>query len=48
MYPPGIPLLVPGEIITAGLIRRILTLKEKGYTLTGTEDHTLRMIRVIL
>jgi hypothetical protein len=48
MYPPGIPLLVPGEIITAGLIRRILTLKEKGYTLTGTEDHTLRTIRVIL
>ena len=48
LYPPGIPLLVPGERIPAGLIRRILSLKQHGYTLTGPEDHDISMIRVIM
>jgi hypothetical protein len=48
LYPPGIPLLVPGERIPAGLIRRILSLKQHGYTLTGPEDPDISMIRVIM
>ena len=31
-YPPGIPLLVPGEVIPAGFADRIKTLEEQGHT----------------
>ena len=47
LYPPGIPLLVPGERITDNLIRNVLSLKERGYSLTGPDDHSLKTIRVM-
>ena len=40
-YPPGIPLVTPGEVITPELIRYIRLLLDKGMDVTGMEmDHT--------
>ncbi len=47
MYPPGTPLLAPGEEISSLLIRHVLSLKEAGYTFQGTQDHSLETIRVL-
>lgn len=46
-YPPGIPILAPGEEITPDIIEYILYSKEKGATLTGTEDPEVSRINVI-
>ena len=46
-YPPGVPLLVPGERITEAIIRRTELLQKCGYSMQGMEDHSLRQIRVI-
>ncbi len=48
LYPPGVPLLVPGEPIPASLIRTVLDLKQKGYALQGPDDHSLETIRVLI
>ena len=47
-YPPGVPLLVPGERISAGIIRKAYEMWNGGYSLQGPEDHTLQGIHVIL
>lgn len=47
LYPPGIPLLVPGERITNALLVQILRLKESGLSLQGLYDYDARQIRVI-
>lgn len=46
-YPPGIPILAPGEMITAEIIRYIEYAKEKGCLMTGTQDMTLEHINVV-
>ncbi len=46
-YPPGIPILAPGEAITAEIIRTIVYSKAKGCQLTGTEDPDVTHINVI-
>lgn len=46
-YPPGIPILAPGEIITDEIIRYVVYAKEKGCTLLGTEDIDTNKINVI-
>ena len=46
-YPPGIPILAPGEMITKQIIEYINYAKEKGCSLTGTEDIELNLINVI-
>ena len=45
-YPPGIPILAPGERITKDIIDYILYAKEKGCLLTGPEDMTIEQINV--
>ena len=47
LYPPGVPLLVPGERIPAETIRFALEMHQRGYTLTGPADYSLQQIRVI-
>ena len=47
LYPPGIPLLAPGEEITDTLIRCAEGLIRAGYELHGTEDSTHQTIRVM-
>ncbi|NLN45978.1 MAG: aminotransferase class V-fold PLP-dependent enzyme [Clostridiaceae bacterium] len=46
-YPPGIPIIAPGERITRELVDHVLYSKEKGCLVTGAEDLTLGTIRVM-
>ena len=46
-YPPGIPILAPGERITQEIIDYILYAKEKGCSLTGPEDEKCERLNVI-
>jgi arginine decarboxylase len=46
-YPPGIPILAPGEEITPEIIEYINYAKEKGCFLTGTQDLKVETIRVL-
>lgn len=46
-YPPGIPILAPGERITNEIIDYIKYAKEKGCLLTGTEDMNVENINVV-
>ncbi len=46
-YPPGIPILAPGERITAGILEHIRYAKEKGCSMTGPEDLELKRINVL-
>lgn len=46
-YPPGIPLLAPGERITAEILQHIKYAKEKGCSMTGPEDPELERINVL-
>lgn len=46
-YPPGTPMLVPGERISRGLLAQIEECRADGLSLQGLTDHTARTIRVI-
>lgn len=46
-YPPGIPILAPGERITEEIIDYIAYAKAKGCFLTGTEDMAINNIKVV-
>lgn len=46
-YPPGIPLLAPGEQVTQPIVEHIVYAKEKGCTLTGPEDEKIRYLNVL-
>ena len=46
-YPPGIPILAPGELITQDIIDHIIYSKEKGCSLQGTADPDTEYIRVL-
>ena len=47
VYPPGIPIFIPGEIITQGNIDYIQMNLEAGLPVQGPEDDTLQTIHVI-
>lgn len=47
LYPPGIPLLVPGEIISKDFIRLFERCREMRLPLQGCRDYTLRRIEVV-
>ena len=47
-YPPGIPILAPGERITKDILDYIAYCKEKGCFLTGTEDLEINNINVVI
>jgi len=46
-YPPGIPLICPGEKITKDVIDNIRFLKEENIPFQGPSDKTLKNIKVI-
>lgn len=44
-YPPGIPILIPGEIITKEVVEFICKLKEKGANIQGlTQDSKIKVV----
>jgi arginine/lysine/ornithine decarboxylase len=46
-YPPGIPILCPGEIITGEIIDYVQKLKDTGLYVQGTEDPEVNFIKVV-
>jgi len=46
-YPPGIPILAPGERITQEILDYVKYAKRKGCQLTGTQDMTLKRLQVM-
>ena len=46
-YPPGIPVLAPGERITREILDYIEYAKSKGCSMTGPEDPEIRSLNVI-
>lgn len=46
-YPPGIPILAPGELITDDIIQYIKYAKDKGCSMTGTEDIGIERLNVL-
>ncbi|MDF2473928.1 MAG: decarboxylase [Anaerocolumna sp.] len=47
LYPPGIPILVPGELINHRFIAQINEYKENGLSVQGTEDIEANYIKVV-
>lgn len=46
-YPPGIPILAPGEMITSDILDYILYAREKGCNMTGPEDAHINYLNVL-
>lgn len=46
-YPPGIPILAPGELITKDIIEYIVYAKAKGCSMQGTEDFAVERLNVL-
>ena len=46
-YPPGIPILAPGEMITDDIVEYIMYAKEKGCSMQGTEDPAVEHLMVL-
>ncbi|MCA1693122.1 MAG: ornithine decarboxylase, partial [Actinobacteria bacterium] len=46
-YPPGIPVVVPGERLTAPLVSHLAAQVAAGCRIVGPEDLGLRTIRVM-
>lgn len=46
-YPPGIPILAPGELITPQILEYIKYAKQKGCSMTGPEDMDIERLNVI-
>jgi arginine decarboxylase len=47
-YPPGIPLVVPGERITREVMEALLYVKDAGARIQGPEDGTLKTLKVVV
>ena len=46
-YPPGIPILAPGEMVTEEILNYIRYAKKKGCQMTGSEDMSLNYLNVM-
>ena len=47
LYPPGIPILVKGEIIPPSFVDTIRRLESAGFVIEGVENHSLDTIKVL-
>jgi len=47
-YPPGIPILCPGEVITEEIVQYVNDLKKTGLYVQGTEDPKVENIKVVV
>jgi arginine/lysine/ornithine decarboxylase len=48
LYPPGIPIIVPGERINQEIINQILQYKKLGLSIQGMEDKTSEYLMVCI
>ena len=47
LYPPGIPILVPGEVITKEVLDKLIEFKNAGLALRGMKDKDANVIQII-
>lgn len=47
MYPPGIPLIVPGERISGALLNWVLACRRDGFTLHGMSDYSMQTVEIV-
>ena len=47
LYPPGIPIVAPGELVTEEIAARVLDYRRQGLPVQGMADHTARTLRVL-
>ena len=47
LYPPGIPLIVPGEVISQDVADKIREYRELGLNVVGLEDEEIKKIKVV-
>ena len=47
LYPPGIPILVPGERITREILNVIMRYRRLGLPVQGLKDRENRMMEVV-
>ena len=48
VYPPGIPQLVPGELIGAGEVTYLETCRKAGLTIYGIAEGRIKVLKEIL
>ena len=48
VYPPGAPVLVPGEVITQALYEKVKHYQALGLNLQGMQDRSLQRIRIVI
>lgn len=46
-YPPGIPVLAPGDVILPEKLEYLATIAELGMYISGASDHALRTVKVV-
>lgn len=46
-YPPGIPILAPGEMITKEIVEYIIYARDKGCSMQGMEDSRVKRLQVL-
>ena len=46
-YPPGIPILYPGEVISQDTIDYLIIIRRLAFGISGPEDRTLTTLRVV-
>jgi arginine/lysine/ornithine decarboxylase len=46
-YPPGIPIVAPGELVTPQILDYIRYAKDKGCSMTGPEDSSIEYLNVL-
>ncbi len=47
LYPPGIPFIVPGEVISEAMVEAFLKLQSEGYELQGPADGACERVAVV-
>jgi len=47
VYPPGIPLVVPGEVIDQDVVDTVVRYKENGLSIQGLKDYSAEIIDVV-
>ena len=46
LYPPGIPLLVPGEIVDEQTIEILRAYQESGYAVQGVDNNKIKIVKI--
>ena len=46
-YPPGIPILAPGERVTEEIVEYIVYARDKGCSMQGMEDPEVKHLQVL-